>query len=190
MIKAKNTYWIADCMTAESIITKEVVTTIIGNELNYLGEYPTTLVSIWGTDYIPAWPFLHPRAFVGKFDDCTYAVQGYVQPTRAQVAALLNAGNNLPEGDVLVHCAAGISRSSAIVAGLLAMANRKDVLPRLVEVGQKSASQCLKSPGIHPNACIIHYVDELLGFNGDLFDTFEAAWPRAYRDFREHTGKA
>jgi len=122
----------------------------------------------------PDWPV--PEAFGTygeheklelRFDDVVEERAGVVAPRPAQVAQLLAFGRDLdaePAADahLLVHCHAGISRSSASMALLLAQA-----MPEAT--GAEIFAELLRiRPQIWPNLRILEFGDAMLGRGGEL----------------------
>ena len=96
-----------------------------------------------------------------EFDDVEVEVGSH--PTRKHVREIIKFCRQVPDdAKVLIHCHAGISRSTA--AGMILLA---------VKMGPGQEKQIL--PLIHrvrecadPNRLMIRYADDLLGLNGDL----------------------
>ncbi len=89
-------------------------------------------------------------------------------PTRAQVAEILSFGERCLEASrsgpvhALVHCFAGISRSTAasfVLAAQAFGASQAEAALRLVQAAR---------PEAFPNRLIIQYADHLLGRDGEL----------------------
>lgn len=135
------------------------------------------LVSLWGTPTLmeswrkPSWVKQHPAATVGLFDDVTRDHNGYVRATEAQIRSLLSLAPHL-YGRVVVHCAAGISRSSAVTLGLLAarMGPGKEdkAVQALLLIRQKTEQRGWRDDGISPNPWIVELCDRVLDRHGDL----------------------
>src|SRR5687768_18426750 len=79
----------------------------------------------------PEWPdpelfAVHPSCerLVLRFHDIIDPSPGMIAPTHAHMEAILAFGRVLPEGEahLLIHCHAGISRSTAAAAALLLQA--------------------------------------------------------------------
>lgn len=90
-------------------------------------------------------------------------------PTREQVAQILEWGRKLPiDAMVVVHCFAGISRSTAAALAIkvqqLGVDRIDEAVKWLVEV----------RPVCCPNPVITKFADELLGANGKLHEAAEA----------------
>jgi predicted protein tyrosine phosphatase len=121
----------------------------------------------------PEWP--DPAAFadwgrhsrqVIRFHDVIAEYPGYMAPTREHVAEILEfgqriAGDEIPVEHFLVHCHAGISRSTASLAMLLVQekpGSEDEVFDRLTRVRAQA----------WPNSRMIRFADELLGLQGRL----------------------
>jgi predicted protein tyrosine phosphatase len=118
----------------------------------------------------PEWP--DPEAFLAfdphfrailRFHDAIEPAPGVVLPARSDVGTILAFGRDA--GDVthlLIHCHAGISRSTAAMLMILAQAHPDEgenaVVDRLVAI----------RPQAWPNSRMIGFADELLNRNGRL----------------------
>jgi predicted protein tyrosine phosphatase len=118
----------------------------------------------------PEWP--EPKAFQDfdphsratfRFHDAIEPARGVVLPHKAAIEAILAFGHSA--GDVrhlLIHCHAGISRSTAAMLMILAQAHpratEESVVDRLLEI----------RPQAWPNSRMIAFGDELLGRDGRL----------------------
>lgn len=101
-----------------------------------------------------------------------------VAPARADVERLLEFGREVdaaPGGHLLVHCHAGVSRSTAAAALILAQAapdrSAREVFEAVVRM----------RPRAWPNLRILEFGDQLLGRNGELL----GALPEVYRGVLE-----
>jgi predicted protein tyrosine phosphatase len=103
-----------------------------------------------------------------RFDDILEPAAGMLPPAREHVEALLRFGEGLAAGDgdplchLLVHCHAGISRSTASMATLLVEAR-----PGLDEDAVFAHIREIR-PQAWPNSRMIAMADELLGRGGRL----------------------
>jgi predicted protein tyrosine phosphatase len=118
----------------------------------------------------PEWP--EPEAFGGfdphsratlRFHDAIEPDSGVVLPKKSDIEAILSFGRDA--GDVshlLIHCHAGISRSTAAMLMILAQAHPSEtedaIVERLVEI----------RPQAWPNSRMVAFADELLGRDGQL----------------------
>lgn len=123
----------------------------------------------------PEWPdpdafasYDRPHRTVLRFHDAIEAAPGLQLPSRDDVAAVLSFGEALAvsqpgqQGHLLVHCHAGISRSTAAMAMLMLQADpdaeERAVLDRLLAIRPKA----------WPNSRMIAFADEMLGRSGRL----------------------
>ena len=131
----------------------------------------------------PAWP--DPEAFKDfaahhrvalRFDDIIGAVPGEVPPTPQDVALLLDYGREVmaagPDAHLLIHCHAGVSRSTATAALLLAQADparpAAEILAGIAPLG----------PRAWPNLLILEYGEEALGRRGEIVPAVVAQYRR------------
>jgi predicted protein tyrosine phosphatase len=110
----------------------------------------------------------HHRTIL-RFHDIIEPFNGYAAPDAPHVEAILGFGESLGrsahsrnEGHLLIHCHAGISRSTAAMGMLLAQAypdeDENRIFERLVEI----------RPQAWPNSRMIGFADRLLSRNGRL----------------------
>jgi predicted protein tyrosine phosphatase len=119
----------------------------------------------------PEWP--EPAAFSAfdphlrttlYFHDAIEPAPGIVLPQKSDVEAILAFGRDVGDDlrHLLIHCHAGISRSTAAMAMILAQAfpheNEDAIVGRLMRI----------RPQAWPNSRMIGFADELLGRNGQL----------------------
>ena len=119
----------------------------------------------------PGWP--EPAAFLAfdphfratfHFHDAIEREPGVVLPQKADVAAILAFGREVGDDvrHLLIHCHAGISRSTAAMLMILAQAfpheEEDAVVGRLLHI----------RPQAWPNSRMIRFADELLGRDGRL----------------------
>jgi predicted protein tyrosine phosphatase len=134
----------------------------------------------------PEWP--DPEAFLGydphhrtilRFHDAIEPRPGVILPQIGHVEAILGFGRALghdagarDEGHLLVHCHAGISRSTAAMAMILAQVrpdeDEERIFRRLQEV----------RPQAWPNSIMIDYADELLSRGGRMTEALRRLYAR------------
>ena len=133
----------------------------------------------------PGWPV--PNAFWKfgdhyklelRFDDVIEeGIPGTVPPRQQDVAEVLAFGRGLPEaaGHLLVHCHAGVSRSTASMALILAQAapgtTAEDILGMVLRI----------RPQAWPNLRIMEFGDALLDRGGTLIDAAHALYHQQRR---------
>ena len=89
----------------------------------------------------------------------------YGAPTREQVQQILDFTKNITQGTVVVNCFAGISRSTASALAILAQHHN------CIDTAVKDLLAV--RPQACPNPVISQYADEILEFNGKLFEASE-----------------
>jgi len=108
-----------------------------------------------------------------RFHDVVTPVEGHQQPTEADVARILEFGRDTASSEplhLLVHCYAGVSRSTAAALILMAQASpgrEAALFDALIEL----------RPRAWPNSRMVGLADDLLGCNGRL----KAALQEHYR---------
>lgn len=88
-------------------------------------------------------------------------------PTKEQVAEILAWAKDLEDPKILVHCFAGVSRSTAIALIIKVQSLGIDKINEAIEWLRAVRPQAC------PNPVITKFADELLGANGALFDASE-----------------
>jgi predicted protein tyrosine phosphatase len=134
----------------------------------------------------PEWP--DPEAFLSydphhrtvlRFHDAIEPAPGLQLPQRGHVEAVLAFGRALAhdaavrdEGHLLVHCHAGISRSTASMAMILAQAHPQEsedrIFARILEI----------RPQAWPNSVMIGFADDLLGRGGRMTEAVRRLYAR------------
>jgi predicted protein tyrosine phosphatase len=90
-------------------------------------------------------------------------------PTRDDVHAIVRFARAIQHNhEVLIHCAAGISRSSAAALTILATLLQPSKVSALVAV----AALIKAKSSIFPNLIMVGHADELLGYKGHLLDAY------------------
>lgn len=117
----------------------------------------------------------HPgRHLVLHFHDITGpSGGGMLAPSTKDVKDILEFAEGIElQDEVLVHCAAGISRSSAAALGIIA-----SKLEPSAENGTRAVQEVLNIKSIiHPNRDMVVDVDKLLGYQGALLAAHGAAF--------------
>jgi predicted protein tyrosine phosphatase len=131
----------------------------------------------------PGWP--EPEAFADfpphrrvalRFDDVIAPLPRAVAPSREDVALLLEFGREVsaarPEAHLLIHCHAGISRSTASAALLLAQADpARPVEEIFAEIGRLR-------PRAWPNLLLLEFGEAALGRTGEIAPAATAQYRR------------
>lgn len=107
-----------------------------------------------------------------SMDDITEATEGFVAPTAAHVAQVLDFVRRWSrDAPMVIHCYAGISRStaSAFAAACLVNPDRDEM-----EIAQQIRAA---SPSAQPNRLIVSLADAALGRNGRMLKAVDAMGP-------------
>lgn len=143
------------------------------------GQNPDwTIVSIRGHGYQPVIkPNGHRDVLFLAFDDEAYSRDHNDPPLAHHAQKIVHFGQRMdPEKPVLVHCAAGISRSTATVLGLAA-SRGMDPMKTLRHAVKTAEVRGLRPKGlgvapwhagIRPNGRLVALLDRTLGLDGDL----------------------
>lgn len=108
------------------------------------------------------------RRLILKFHDISAPMPGYEPPTRAVIEAVLAFGATWDAAaPLLIHCFAGISRSTA-AAYILACEYAGPGFEVLLASQLRNAS-----PTATPNSLMIQLADEILGRNGQMISAIQ-----------------
>ncbi len=133
---------------------------------------PDWLISILGpADQLP-WPELGspPRRLRIECDDIQYPSTGYIVPTIEHVEILINFLRKWNgEGDLMVHCKAGTSRSPAAALIALAMLNPEREQDAALLLRQEA-------PQARPSEVFLRHADKILG-TGTALETAARSMP-------------
>lgn len=119
--------------------------------------------------------FLPHRRLALRFHDVIETVPNCLAPQRADVERLLAFGHELTDragSHLLIHCHAGVSRSTASAALILAQAHPE----RPAREALEAVAQI--RPRAWPNLRILEFGDELLGRNGEIVAAAAAIYRR------------
>lgn len=152
----------------------------VGELPDYAMQKVTHVVSIWdGYMADSTEPKFQVEAIFPKakqrfafFNDVFSPFANATPPTREAIADILSFTSKLRSGDyLLVHCMAGVSRSSAMAYATLCL-----------HAGQGLEEQCFSAlkkirPSASPNPLIVEMVDAFLGRNGRMIQAIASAKP-------------
>jgi predicted protein tyrosine phosphatase len=130
---------------------------------------PSHVLSLLGNDPFPDTPPGMPteRHLRLRFHDIDEPMEGMTAPAAHHIEAILRFGLEWGgHGPAVVHCFAGVSRSTAAALTLVAQANP----------GHEAAAARLlrqRAPHAKPNRRMIRLADEALGLRGRLVDAVE-----------------
>jgi predicted protein tyrosine phosphatase len=107
-----------------------------------------------------------------SMDDITVPADGFVAPQRAHVEQVLDFGRRWDRtAPLVIHCYAGISRSTASAFAIACALNPER---EEAEIARRIRRD---SPTAHPNRLIVSHADDLLGRKGRMLDALEAIGP-------------
>jgi predicted protein tyrosine phosphatase len=109
--------------------------------------------------------FAPHRRLVLRFHDVIEPLPDQIAPTRADVERLLDFGREVgetPDAHLLVHCRAGVSRSTAAATLIMMQANPDWPASAALEV------VAALRPRAWPNLLMLEFGDALLGRNGEI----------------------
>jgi predicted protein tyrosine phosphatase len=130
-----------------------------------LASRPSHLLSLLSPEAEePQCPGVSPlHRLVLRFNDITQPMDGLTPPDRRSVQALIEFGRSWPgQAPLLIHCWAGISRSTA-AAYVIACEQGGDGQERRQALALRRAS-----PQASPNALMVAIADEILGRSGNM----------------------
>ena len=106
-----------------------------------------------------------PEQLILKFDDISSTMDDYIKPQKFHIKKALSFANKVDDGTLLIHCHAGISRSSAIALAIITESfgagRESDAVEFLAKI----------NPNARPNKSLILMTDEMLGREMALFKT-------------------
>ncbi len=127
---------------------------------------PTHIVSMLGDEPFPATPngVGTDRHLKLRFHDITDPIPGYLAPQAVHLEALITFGTAWNKaGPLIIHCYAGVSRSTAAALTILCLYNQGR---------EEEAVQVLRerAPHAQPNQRMIAIADRILRCDGRLVD--------------------
>ena len=99
------------------------------------------------------------------FDDISIPVDDYILPQKKHIEKALDFAESIGNGSLIIHCVAGISRSSAIALAIIAKS-----------LGIGKEDQAIKelqilNPYCLPNKLVVKLADEILGHEMKLYNS-------------------
>jgi len=145
----------------------------VGELPDFSGQGVTHVVSLWdGYEAEDPKPrnridaiFPGVRKHFGFFNDVFYEFGSNYAPTRDAIRGILEFTSGLSTGDyLLLHCAVGISRSTAFAFATLCQ-----------QAGLGYEQDCFRAlkrirPSASPNPLIVQWADDLLGRDGAMVE--------------------
>ncbi|NTF17640.1 tyrosine protein phosphatase [Agrobacterium rubi] len=108
----------------------------------------------------------HPEQLVMKFEDVDFHEATIALPREEHVTAAIEFGRRHRDGSILIHCRAGIARSTAlalaIIADRLGAGREKEAVADLLVIRPEAA----------PNLIMLAMTDTLLGRGGALVNAW------------------
>jgi predicted protein tyrosine phosphatase len=105
-------------------------------------------------------------------DDIIMPVDGFVAPQRDHVEQVLDFGRRWDRtAPLVIHCYAGISRSTASAFAIACALNPER---EEIDIARRIRKD---SPTAHPNRLIVGYADDLLGRKGRMIDALTEIGP-------------
>ena len=105
----------------------------------------------------------YPNQLVLIFDDISEPTQDLIEPKEIHIKRALAFAESIKIGPLLIHCHAGISRSTAIALAIFAQELGAGKEIEAVEI-LKQTRECAK-----PNRSLVQITDHLLGRNMKLY---------------------
>ncbi len=132
---------------------------------------PSHLISLLGQETMIATPaaIQSDNHLKLSMNDISAPQQGYVTPGNAHVERLIGFIQDWPQtAPLLIHCWAGISRSTAAAFIALCINNPEQEENTLAQILRQA------SPSATPNRLIVHLADNMLGRQGRMTKAIEA----------------
>lgn len=136
-----------------------------------LADQADHIVSLWdhGTYALEKYPWVtKENVHVFEFDDVLGSYGDFIAPTLDQIEKILDKARYF-KGKVLIHCAAGISRSSAVALGVIALHHPDLTDDQCVDLWKQHVEQTFRRKWrdcpVAPNREILRLVDLCLHRN-------------------------
>ena len=113
----------------------------------------------------------HTKQLVLCMDDISVPLDDFIEPQEKHILQALSFADRIGDGSLLIHCHAGISRSSAVALAIIAK--------KLGEGKEKDSVKILEkiNPHSRPNKSIVWMTDEILLRNKRLYNTaYKMMW--------------
>ena len=134
---------------------------------------PTHVISLLGDDPFPETPVsVVPDGHLKlQLHDITEPLPGYIAPETEHVETLLDFSRRWEQaGPLIIHCFAGVSRSTAAALAVLCAYNqgREEEAARVLRA---------RAPHAFPNRRMIEFADDQLGCGGRLVEAVDGLAP-------------
>lgn len=149
----------------------------VAEEVDIVGpfDHVISIVGTWEGEYDPpggweVWNAYPARKLRLIFDDVQKSNLHGDAPTKEDVQQIIEFARGIDSGRVIIHCAAGISRSSAAALTVLG------TLVSDADAAVKHLCSIRKAGTIYPHANLVRMADDLLGYDGRLTQARNAVW--------------
>ncbi|MEX0645631.1 MAG: hypothetical protein WD076_09985 [Parvularculaceae bacterium] len=135
----------------------------------YAAYAPTRVISLLsGDEAVPQFegvaPERHLRLYVER-ESCGQTISAAARERAGEIVEFIRQWKG--EGDILIHCNRGVSRSTAAAYIIMCMRAPKEKESALAESLRKAA------PYADPCPLLVSYADELLGRDGRMIEAIE-----------------
>jgi predicted protein tyrosine phosphatase len=140
-------------------------------------DHVISIVGTWEGDDDPpggweVWNAYPARKLRLVFDDVQQSSTHGDAPTKKHIQQVIDFARGTEGGRVIIHCAAGVSRSTGValtfIATLLGLGKATEAVEHLCSIR--------KPDTIRPHKNIVEMADELLGYEGALVDARAKVW--------------
>ena len=148
-----------------------IVCSLSAVEATIAENKPSHLISLLGEETMIATPAAinSENHLKLSMNDISAPQKGYVTPGEAHVERLIRFVGEWPQtSPLLIHCWAGISRSTAAAYITLCLNNPDEDEHILAQILRRA------SPSATPNKLIIHLADNMLGRNGRMIEAINS----------------
>jgi predicted protein tyrosine phosphatase len=159
---------------AKALVRRVHVCPLAELEAALAGTGATHLISVINADTIPATPghLAAGRHLKLGVNDISEPRDGFIHPSEAHISEIVAFARAWDDqGPMLVHCWAGISRSTAAAFITLCTVN-PDAAEKRIAAALREAS-----PTAMPNRLMVAIADDLLGRNGRMVDAISGMGP-------------
>jgi len=174
------------------VVSREVAGDILSSARRRYGiKWVISLGAFANSEPPKGWDKVSPKHKLRlEFDDVTHTWGWYVPASRKDIVALIAFCKKAMEGRVLIHCAQGVSRSTAAALVLIAIrlgpGHEKEAVEELFRVTDEAQQQDLRDDPIHPNRRMVWMADQELARGGFLFKAFADGFSDVYTTEYEH----
>jgi len=141
-------------------------------------DWADHIISLLDPETAACWPRQHERHLIVGIDDIETSEPGLIAPETDHVDAILAFARSIRDDEkLIVHCHAGVSRSTATAIAVL-ISHGRSIEGAFEEVRTQRGER------IWPNQRLIELYDDKLCLNGDLVAHVQA-WKHTQRNILE-----